>query len=446
MDMMSKLSILADAAKYDASCSSSGSNRKNTGGMGNGAPAGICHSWSADGRCISLLKILMSNACRYDCAYCINRSSNDVPRASFTPREIASLTMEFYRRNYIEGLFLSSAVLGSPDHTMELMIQTLELLRHRLGFNGYIHAKTIPGANPLLTEKLGRLCDRMSVNIELPSEQSLRLLAPEKQKKAILSPMNYIGQRILQTQEERTLFKSTPDFAPAGQTTQMIVGATGDSDRRILMLSQALYKKYRLKRVYFSAYVPLNHGQNLPDLPRAPLIREHRLYQSDWLLRFYGFTAEELLDEDHPQLDSRLDPKCAWALRHLDQFPVEVNRAPYETLLRVPGIGVTSARRIISARRVGHLNEDGLKKLGVVLKRARHFITASGRYLGYRLSEQPVRAALVSMDSAPAGMFQEQLSFLPEAEDDWSMVRRAVIAAGQPLLEEVKPHEQAHLV
>lgn len=446
MDMMSKLRILADAAKYDASCSSSGSGRKNSGGMGNGAPAGICHSWAADGRCISLLKILLSNVCRYDCAYCQNRVSNDVPRASFTPEEIASLTMEFYRRNYIEGLFLSSAVLGSPDHTMELIIRALELLRHRHGFSGYIHAKTIPGANPLLTEKLGRLCDRMSVNIELPSEQSLRLLAPEKQKSAILRPMNYIGQRILQTHEEQARFRSTPEFVPAGQTTQMIVGATGDSDRRILMLSQALYKKYQLKRVYFSAYVPLNHGQNLPDLPHAPLIREHRLYQSDWLMRFYGFSAEELLDEAHPQLDSRLDPKCAWALRHLEQFPVEVNRAPYEMLLRVPGIGVTSARRIVSARRVGRLDEEGLKRLGVVLRRARHFITANGKYLGYKLSEQPMRAALMSMDSAPAGLFYQQLSFLPEPEDDWSMVQRAVLAAGQPLLEEVTPHEQTHLL
>ncbi len=435
MDLIEKLSVLADSAKYDVSCSSSGSNRKNSGGMGNAAPSGICHSWAADGRCISLLKVLMSNACKYDCAYCVNRRTNDVRRSTFTPEELAELTLQMYRRNYIEGLFLSSAIVRDPDYTMELMIKALKLVRGPGNFQGYIHAKSIPGADPALTEQLGQLCDRISVNIELPSESSLSLLAPEKQKNAILKPMGYISQRILQTENELPLFKNAPQFTPAGQTTQLIVGATGDSDRQILKLSQGLYRKYGLKRVYFSAYIPVNKGGNLPDLPRAPLLREHRLYQSDWLLRFYGFTADEILDDANPQLDSALDPKCAWALRHLDQFPIEVNRAPYEQLLRVPGIGVTSARRILKARRVGPLNEDALKKLGIVLKRARHFITANGKYLGLKLNPQLVRRALVSADSTPHNYFQQQLSFLPEAEDDWSMIRNALKSTNQPKLE-----------
>ena len=382
MELLEKLDILADAAKYDAACTSSGLARSGRPGrIGSTTLAGCCHSFSADGRCISLLKVLQTNVCVYDCQYCVNRRSNDVPRAAFTPEELCELTMGFYRRNYIEGLFLSSAVLRSPDYTTELMIRTLRILRETYRFGGYIHAKAIPGADPLLTRRLGLLADRMSVNIELPSSSSLALLAPDKKKEAILAPMAQIRDGIQESKRELAVCRHAPRFAPAGQSTQMIVGATPESDRRILSLTQALYDRYHLKRVFYSAYMPVSSSPLLP-VPEGfqpPLLREHRLYQADWLLRYYSFQAEELLDEDCPNLDARLDPKCCWALRHPDFFPVEVNRADYEALLRVPGLGVRSARRILTARRVGPLNFEGLKRLGVVLKRAQYFLTCSGQ-------------------------------------------------------------------
>jgi|AGTN01.2.fsa_nt_gi putative DNA modification/repair radical SAM protein len=381
MDLFEKLKILTDAAKYDVACTSSGVDKKAApGGIGSAAACGICHSFAGDGRCISLLKVLMTNVCVYDCAYCVNRRTSDTPRAVFEPRELAELTIAFYRRNYIEGLFLSSAVLVSPDFTVERMIETLRLLRGQHRFNGYIHAKAIPGADKALIARLGMLADRMSVNIELPSQDSLRLLAPDKTKQAILTPMGYIRDRIEQDKGERALCKSIPKFAPAGQSTQMIVGASGDNDLKILGLTEGLYKNYRLRRVFFSAYIPAVENSLLPALDsKPPLLREHRLYQADWLLRFYGFSSAELLDDANPNFNPYLDPKCNWALHHPELFPIEVNRAPYQTLLRVPGIGVRSAQRIVSTRRVGSLDFIGLKKLGVVLKRAQYFITCSGK-------------------------------------------------------------------
>ncbi|SDJ87073.1 putative DNA modification/repair radical SAM protein [Natronincola ferrireducens] len=382
MDVLKKLEILADAAKYDVSCSSSGSNRKNSGGLGNGHMSGICHSWADDGRCISLLKILLTNDCIYNCAYCVNRSGNDLPRASFTPEEVADLTINFYRRNYIEGLFLSAAVLKSPDYTMELLLKTAKLLRHHYNFNGYIHMKAIPGADHRLIHEAGQLVDRMSVNIELPSTNGLKLLAPQKKKEAILKPMGFISSQITQKVEERKLFKNTHKFVPAGQSTQLIVGATPDADLNILRLSEGLYQRFGLKRVYYSAYVPVSSDPKLPAIAQPPLLREHRLYQADWLLRFYGFSSQELLQEDKPNFDIHLDPKCDWALRNLQLFPIEINRAPYEILLRIPGIGVKSAKRIIAARRFHSLSYDNLKKIGVVLKRAKYFITCRDKYYG----------------------------------------------------------------
>lgn len=380
MDMLDKLTILTNSAKYDVACTSSGSQRSGQKGLlGATCVPGLCHSFAADGRCISLLKVLMSNACQYDCQYCVNRRSNDVPRATFTPEELAGLTIDFYRRNYIEGLFLSSGVIRSPDYTMEQMCRVLELLRGPYGFNGYIHAKAIPGCSPELVSKLGRLCDRMSVNIELPSESSLKTLAPDKSKQNVLLPMASIRDGIRQNREELAVYRHAPSFAPAGQSTQMIIGATPETDYQIMHLAQALYRRYSLKRVFYSAYIPVGTHALLPRDQPPPLLREHRLYQVDWLLRFYGFDAEELLDERHPNLDPLLDPKCQWALRHLDQFPVEVNRADKETLLRIPGIGVKSAMRILTARRAGSLNFESLRKLGVVLKRAVYFITCGGR-------------------------------------------------------------------
>ncbi len=382
MELLDKLKILADSAKYDAACTSSGNDRGPKAGMlGTAYAPGICHSFSADGRCISLLKVLMTNVCIYDCQYCVNRCSNDVPRAAFTPEELAELTIGFYRRNYIEGLFLSSGVIQNPDSAMERMCRTLELLRGPYRFNGYIHAKAIPGCSPELVDKLGRLCDRMSVNIELPSESSLRLLAPNKEKDAILSPMASIRDGIAQSKEELAVYKHAAAFVPAGQSTQMIVGATPDSDWQIMRLSAALYKKYRLKRVFYSAYIPVGTNALLPRDQPPPLLREHRLYQTDWLLRFYNFTVDELLDEKHPSLDPLLDPKCNWALNHLDQFPVEVNRADKDTLLRIPGVGLKSTARILTARRAGPLDFSDLKKIGVVLKRAAYFITCKGRMM-----------------------------------------------------------------
>lgn len=382
MDILKKLEILSDAAKYDASCSSSGSSRKNTkGGTGNGHLSGICHSWSNDGRCISLLKILLTNSCIYDCKYCINRASSGIDRAMFSPEEVVDLTMNFYKRNYIEGLFLSSAVYISPDNTMELMLRTVKLLRTVHNFNGYIHLKAIPGANRHLINEAGMFADRMSVNIELPSTASLKLLAPEKNKESILKPMGYINSSIDEAAEDRKNH-AAGRFLPAGQTTQLIVGASPESDFTILKLSEGLYKSFKLKRVYYSAYIPVSQNPNLPSISAPPLHREHRLYQADWLLRFYGFSAGEILDERHQNLDIELDPKSNWALNNLHLFPVEINTADYSILLRIPGIGVNSARKIGAARRVSSLSYDDLKKMGVVLKRARHFITCRGRYYG----------------------------------------------------------------
>ena len=383
MDVLEKLTILTDAAKYDAACTSSGGNRTaKKGYIGNtsSSVAGCCHSFSADGRCVTLLKVLMTNKCVYDCKYCVNRRSNDTRRAAFTPEELADLTINFYRRNYIEGLFLSSGVFRSPDYTTELMIQSLRLLRERYRFNGYIHAKAIPGTSPELVEQLGLLADRLSVNIELPSEAGLKTLAPDKSKAAILAPMRQIQTRNQQNKEELVKYRHAPKFAPAGQSTQLIVGATPDTDFHILRLTQGLYDRYKLKRVFYSAYVPVVEHALLPSKDvKPPLLREHRLYQADWLLRFYGFRAEELLDDQHQDFDPRVDPKCSWALAHLDFFPVEVNTADYEALLRVPGIGVVSARRILAARRAGPLHIENLPKLGVVMKRAQYFLTASGK-------------------------------------------------------------------
>ena len=383
MDLLEKLTVLTDAAKYDAACTSSGVRRGfQPGKIGNttSSIAGCCHSFSADGRCITLLKVLMTNSCVYDCRYCVNRRSNDTRRAAFTPKELAELTIQFYRRNYIEGLFLSSGVLRSPDYTTEQIIESLRILREDYGFNGYIHAKAIPGTSPELVYRLGLLADRLSVNIELPSEQGLRSLAPDKSRSAILRPMGLIRDQARQSKSELTKYKHAPAFAPAGQSTQLIVGATQDTDRHILHLTESLYAKYRLKRVFYSAYVPIVESSLLPSLDtKPPLLREHRLYQADWLLRFYGFRAEELLDEQHPDFNPRIDPKCFWAIYHPEQFPVEIMRAEYETLLRVPGIGPVSARRIVSARRVSHLRYEDLSRLGVVLKRAQFFITCGGR-------------------------------------------------------------------
>ena len=419
MTVLEKLTILSDAAKYDAACTSSGSSRTAApGSLGNATACGICHSFSADGRCISLLKVLLSNSCVYNCQYCVNRVTRDTPRATFTPEELAELTIGFYRRNYIEGLFLSSGILRNPDYTCEQMIRTLELLRNRYRFGGYIHAKAIPGADPRLIERLGMLADRMSVNIELPSQEGLRLLAPDKSKVSILRPMGYISGRIEENRHDLAVYRHTPRFAPAGQSTQMIIGATPDSDKQIISLAEGLYKKYGLKRVFYSAYMPVTENALLPPPgTKPPLLREHRLYQADWLLRFYGFQANELLDDAHPDLNPLVDPKCGWALRHMEFFPIEVNRAPYEMLLRVPGIGVRSAKRILIARRAGKLDFAALKKLGVVLMRAQYFLTCSGKMIpGLRVTPESAMRALAE----PEGLAlmrdsSEQLSFFSAA-------------------------------
>lgn len=383
MGVKEKLGILSDAAKYDVACTSSGVERKGNGrDMGNAAASGICHSFSADGRCISLLKILMTNECIYDCKYCINRRSNDVPRAVFTPEEICELTIHFYRRNYIEGLFLSSGIIGNPNMTMELLYRTLFLLRHHYHFQGYIHVKAIPGADGELIHKTGLLADRMSVNLELPTAEGLRTLAPNKHRKKILTPMRQIQTGITANKNELAIYKHAPKFVPAGQSTQVIVGATPESDYQILSVAESLYQKFSLKRVFYSAFVHVNDDKALPALQGGPpLLREHRLYQADWLLRFYGFAAEELLNEKKPNFNILLDPKCDWALGHLEQFPVEIQTAEYAMLLRVPGIGVKSALRIVQARRSARLTFEDLKKMGVVLKRALYFITCRGKQM-----------------------------------------------------------------
>lgn len=379
-----KLQILSDAAKYDVACTSSGVDRQGDGrGMGNCSKAGICHSFSADGRCISLLKILFTNECIYDCKYCLNRSSNDVVRTSFTPDEVCTLTMEFYKRNYIEGLFLSSGILKSPNYTMELIHATLYKLRRECGFQGYIHVKAIPGAEQELIRRVGFLADRMSVNLELPTAESLRLLAPHKSRKKILEPMRLVQQKVQDNKQELIAYKNAPRFVPAGQSTQMIIGATPETDYQILSVAESLYHNFDLKRVFYSAFVAVNEDSALPAKTGEgpPLLREHRLYQADWLLRYYQFEAKELLDERNPNFNLFLDPKCDWALKHLEYFPVEINQADYGTLLRVPGIGCKSAARIVKARRMGILRFEDLKKMGVVLKRALYFVTCEGRML-----------------------------------------------------------------
>lgn len=471
-DLMEKLQILADSAKYDVSCSSSGSHRKNTGTIGNAHTAGICHSWGADGRCISLLKVLFSNKCVYNCEYCVNRRSNDFPRASFEPDELARLTIEFYRRNYIEGLFLSSAVEVSPDHTAERILESLRLLRYKYGFSGYIHAKIIPGVSQELLHEIGLVADRLSVNIEMPTARSLQTFAPQKKPKEIFAPMRQITNSLIErnslkgpgnmfrgiavnapehylkgfsreieekdkagssradsdTQDSITAVSSArplsrnrrrqgEDFAPAGQTTQMIIGAGGETDQSILNTSESLYRTFKMKRVYYSAYVPVVDSPMLPTRKTAPpLAREHRIYQADWLLRFYGFSVKELFTETSQNLDPDLDPKVTWALRNLDQFPVEVNRASYDTLMRIPGIGAVSARRIVRQRRLSAVKFDDLKKMGVVLKRAKYFLTCSGRYYGEkRFEPEVIRNAILQMENGlQMSLFDDQWNRLEE--------------------------------
>ena len=383
LPLMEKLKILSDAAKYDVACTSSGVTKKNPGsGIGNAMEAGICHSFSADGRCISLLKILFTNECIYNCKYCINRSSNDVVRASFTPEEVCELVIGFYRRNYIEGLFLSSGILKSPDYTMELICKTLRMLREKHRFHGYIHVKAIPGADERLIELAGFYADRMSVNLELPTAESLKALAPNKSRKSILTPMRQVQLRREENKNELILYRGAPKFVPAGQSTQMIIGATKESDLEIVSVAESLYQKFDLKRVFYSAFINVNQDKNLPaTLDGPPLLREHRLYQADWLLRFYEFEAKELLDEKRPNFNIYFDPKCDWALRNLEYFPVEINTADYHMLLRVPGIGNKSALRIVKARRTGMLDFHDLKRIGVVLKRAIYFITCKGKQM-----------------------------------------------------------------
>ena len=403
-----KLRILSDAAKYDVSCSSSGSSRKNTNnGLGNAAVNGICHSWSADGRCISLLKILMTNYCIYDCKYCINRKDNDIERAILTPDEIVKLTINFYKRNYIEGLFLSSGIIKSADYTMELMIAVAKKLRLEEKFNGYIHMKVIPGASRQLINEIGLYVDRVSVNIEFAENSALKLLAPDKKPIDISTSMGLIRKNMLENAEDKKLFKSTPSFVPAGQTTQMIIGASGESDYSILTRSENLYKNFDLKRVYYSGYVPINKSEILVSTQQAvPMIREHRLYQADWLLRFYDFRANEILDEKDPFVDLLLDPKTNWAIKNPHFFPIEINKAKYKELLRVPGIGVTSAKRIVMSRKYSTIRYEHLKKLGIVIKRAKYFITVNGEFLGFK-KENPelIRNALMKKEK----MLVEQL-------------------------------------
>lgn len=395
-----KLRILADAAKYDAACTSSGVDRKNGSmGTGNAVACGICHSFSADGRCISLLKILLTNDCCYDCVYCVNRVGNDTERATFSPDEVCTLTMGFYRRNYIEGLFLSSAVYRNPSYTMELIYETVLRLRTVYHFHGYIHVKAIPGADPQLIQQTGFLVDRMSCNLELPTAEGLRSLAPNKPRRQLLKPMRQIQQQITVSKHEVALYRHAQPFVPAGQSTQMIIGATGESDYQIMSVSEALYGRFKMKRVFYSAYVGVNEDSRLPAVGTLPpLLREHRLYQADWLIRFYGFKTAELLSKRQPNFNLLLDPKCDWAVRHLEAFPVEVMTADYYQLLRVPGLGVNSARRICRARRYGGLRFEDLKKMGVVLKRAMYFITCQGRvYMPFRMDERFITTNLLGL-------------------------------------------------
>lgn len=395
-----KLQILADAAKYDVSCSSSGSERKNTRtGLGNSTGSGICHTYTEDGRCVSLLKILLTNFCIYDCAYCVSRKSNDVKRTAFTVQEVVDLTINFYRRNYIEGLFLSSGIFKNADYTMERLVRIAKTLRLEHQFNGYIHLKAIPGASEELLEEAGRYADRLSVNIEIPSEKSLKKVAPEKNYREVLEPMAYLKTRIKGYKEERKLLKKAPLFAPAGQSTQLVVGATPENDLKVLNLADYLYKEKSLKRVYYSGYIPIPTDNRLPVLAAPPLVRENRLYQADWLLRFYGFAVNELVDEAFPELDLELDPKMAYALRHPYLFPIDINKADYEMILRIPGIGVKSAQKIVQARRFGRLRYEHLKKIGVVMKRAKYFITCADKdFLNLGWKPEDIRTQILHAD------------------------------------------------
>ena len=400
MTLKEKLTILADSAKYDVSCSSSGSTRKNEGGIGNAAFSGICHSFATDGRCISLLKILMTNCCIFDCKYCINRKSNNVKRTIFTPEEICELTMNFYRRNYIEGLFLSSGIVKSPDYTMELLIKTIKMLRYKYHFHGYIHCKAIPGANEYLLKELGNSVDRLSANIELPTESGLKLLAPNKEENKVIKIMSYVKEN------------HNRSYVPAGQSTQVIIGATKETDLDIMAKSEALYKSYDLKRVFYSAYIPVNKDKVLPMLKTPPLVRENRLYQADWLLRFYGFRVKDLLDEDNPNFNILMDPKANWALRHLNEFPKEINTVSYYDLLKVPGIGIKSAKRIIACRKNFKITFNDLKKMGVVIKRAKYFITCNGKYFinSDLFKKSFIEANLILEDNPKVENNKEQLS------------------------------------
>lgn len=409
MDTLEKLKILTDAAKYDVSCSSSGSSRKNSSkGLGNGHLAGICHSWSEDGRCISLLKILFTNKCIYDCKYCINRSSNVTKRAEFSPREVADLTINFYKRNYIEGLFLSSGVIKNPNYTMELLIKTADILRNEYHYNGYIHMKSILGADSDLVKKMGLLVDRMSVNVELPLEKSLKILAPQKSIKAIESSMDFANKKIVQRKNEIKLYKHTPKFLPAGQTTQMIIGADEESDFDIVSRAENLYEDYSLKRVFYSAFVPVVKSEFTKDIKKAPLLREHRLYQADWLLRFYGFKSSDLLNEKNKNFDLRIDPKTDWAINNISKFPMEINKASFYDLIKIPGIGITSARKIVNARKYRKLEYWHLKALNISVKKARNFITVNGKYQGLKVKDQKDLKERMSL-SDPKSF--EQLSF-----------------------------------
>lgn len=413
MDLMEKLKTLAEAAKYDVSCSSSGSDRKKKPGMtGNTSLPGICHSWAADGRCVSLLKVLYTNDCIYNCAYCVNRSTSDVKRVEFTPRELADITMNFYKRNYIEGLFISSAIKKSPEYTMERMIEVVKILRLEEGYNGYIHMKAIPGVDQRLLDEAGSYVDRMSINLELPTQKSLKLLAPQKDQKQMMLPMSYLKDKLIESKKDIQIYKSAKPFMPAGQTTQLMIGATPDTDFSIIKLSEAMYNKMSLKRVYYSGYVPIVQDNNLlPTTVKPTLLREHRLYQADWLLRFYGFKADEILSTEFPDLDMELDPKCNWALKHMEFFPVEVNKASIEELLRVPGIGNITARRILHSRRFAPVTYSDLKKMGVVLKRAQYFILCQGKYYGeIDMDSGKIRNRLLFFDPKAKNINIDQIS------------------------------------
>ena len=410
MELKRKLSILSDAAKYDVSCSSSGSNRKNTtNGIGQAHNSGICHSWSEDGRCISLLKILLTNKCIYSCEYCINRKENNVERAEFTPEEVADLTINFYKRNYIEGLFLSSGVVKSPDYTMIKLIRVAEILRNEKKFNGYIHMKAIPGASEELIERLGKLIDRMSINIELPTKSSLKMLAPQKTYESIEKPMSFINESITQYKIDRKTIRKTPLFLPAGQSTQMIVGAAGESDLTIINKASSLYEDYKLKRVFYSGFVPVIKSKYTEKIKKVPMLREHRLYQADWLMRFYKFKSNEILNEKNPFFDLTLDPKAFWAVQNVANFPIEINRASYEELLRVPGFGPTYAMRIINARKFANLSFDDLTSLKISLKKAKNFILVNGVYRGQKYNTQDDLLEILRMQE---GKNITQLSFL----------------------------------